>query len=65
MYLYAMRFIMPYDFGAFAKFPTLFHNPCLWIVGVGLFQKTFVHKVAENFFAHTHWIDTKKKYGQK
>lgn len=39
MYLYALRFIMPYDFGAFAKFPTLFHNPCLWIVGVWVYFK--------------------------
>lgn len=60
--MYTMIFIMPYDFRAFAKFPTLFRSPCLWIVD--LFQKTIVHKVAEKFFAHTHRIDPKKNYGQ-
>ena len=41
---------MPYDFSAFAKFPTY------WlIVGVRIYL---------NFFVHTHWIDTKKKYGR-
>ena len=30
--MYTMRFIMPYDFSAFAKFLTSFRSPCLWIV---------------------------------
>ena len=49
IHMYAIKYIMPYDFSAFAKFPTFYR------LGVRIYL---------NFFVHTHWIDTEKKYGR-